>query len=151
MAVLYDTNILLPLARDPSSQESIRRLVNPYQEQEFISIVNAAELRSLGYQNQWGPTKLANIDTLLSSLLVINIDAPAQIDRYVEIDVFSRRKHATRKMETSARKMSKNDLWIATTCSLFNLRLITADGDFDHLNGKFLKLSKFTPEALIGG
>lgn len=36
--------------------------------------------------------------------------------------------------------MGKNDIWIAATASVFNLRLITTDKDFDHLDGVYIDL-----------
>jgi len=38
--------------------------------------------------------------------------------------------------------MGKNDLWIAATASVTGAGLMTIDGDFDHLDGKFLELIK---------
>jgi predicted nucleic acid-binding protein len=45
-------------------------------------------------------------------------------------------------MGTTARKMGKNDLWIAATAHLLNATLITTDNDFDHLKDAFIKLHK---------
>ena len=42
----------------------------------------------------------------------------------------------------SARNMGKNDLWIAATASVYNLRLLTTDNDFGHLDSQFLNLAK---------
>lgn len=36
--------------------------------------------------------------------------------------------------------MGKNDLWIAATASAFDITLVTTDKDFNHLDGKFIKL-----------
>ena len=41
--------------------------------------------------------------------------------------------------------MGKNDLWIAATAYITNSRLVTADGDFDHLNNVFIDLIKIKP------
>jgi tRNA(fMet)-specific endonuclease VapC len=40
--------------------------------------------------------------------------------------------------------MGKNDLWIAATASLLNLKLVTTDRDFDHLETSFLSLQKIS-------
>jgi tRNA(fMet)-specific endonuclease VapC len=45
--------------------------------------------------------------------------------------------------------MGKNDLWIAATASLLNLKLVTTDGDFDHLDSSFLSLHKVLPTELL--
>ncbi len=145
MAVLYDTNVLFIIARDPTKEQLIRNKVNPNQEQEAISIVIAGELRSLVLQNGWGARRLANVEMLLAKMVIIGINSDMLVNRYVEIDVFSQ--GANPKMplpgpDKSARNMGKNDLWIAATASLFNLRLITTDGDFDHLDKQFVRLGK---------
>ena len=146
MAVLYDTNILFAIARDPSQEQIIRNKVNPNHEQEVISIVVVAELWSLVRQNGWGAKRLVQVETLLQKMVVIRIDSDLLVDRYVEIDVFSQGKNSEKRLpdlNKSARNMGKNDLWIAATASLFNLQLITTDGDYDHLVTTFLRLSKF--------
>jgi tRNA(fMet)-specific endonuclease VapC len=64
----------------------------------------------------------------------------------VEIDVYSQGRNPKLKLpgpNKSARNMGKNDLWIAATASPFNLRLITTDGDSEHLAPHFLRLSQF--------
>jgi len=38
--------------------------------------------------------------------------------------------------------MGKNDLWIAATGSHFNLKLLTADKDFAHLNKVYLEVEE---------
>jgi tRNA(fMet)-specific endonuclease VapC len=45
--------------------------------------------------------------------------------------------------------MGKNDLWIAATASLLNLKLITTDADFDHLDSSFISLQKLLPTELL--
>ncbi len=42
----------------------------------------------------------------------------------------------------SARNMGKNDLWIAATAHILGAKLLTTDGDFNHLDGVFLDLKK---------
>ena len=38
--------------------------------------------------------------------------------------------------------MGKNDLWIAATAAVTGAKLLSADNDFDHLNGTFLDFEK---------
>lgn len=61
---------------------------------------------------------------------------------YAEIAVYSQSKHLILKLPTSARKMGKNDLWIAATAAVHNATLIFTDADFDHLDGLFLYFDK---------
>lgn len=64
------------------------------------------------------------------------------IERYAEIDAYSQGKLKGEKVDFSSRNMGKNDLWIAATASIFDLELITTDRDFEHLNPRFLKLTR---------
>jgi tRNA(fMet)-specific endonuclease VapC len=63
---------------------------------------------------------------------------------YSEIDVYSQSKHPTLHLPTSARKMGKNDLWIAATAAVHNAVLLSSDADFEHLDGLFLYFEKIT-------
>ena len=40
--------------------------------------------------------------------------------------------------------MGKNDIWIAATAQVTDSILVTADSDFDHLEGGFIDLVKIT-------
>ena len=53
------------------------------------------------------------MEELLFRLVILDINVPEIIDRYVEIDCYSKGKHLTRAGNFSAIKMGKNDLWIA--------------------------------------
>ena len=67
------------------------------------------------------------------------------LDAYAEIDTYSKGKLIERPLPTglTARKMGKNDLWIAATTYLTQATLITNDNDFDHLDGIYFKIIKF--------
>jgi tRNA(fMet)-specific endonuclease VapC len=45
--------------------------------------------------------------------------------------------------------MGKNNLWIAATAALPGLKLVTTDGDFDHLHEVFFDLQKLKPTDLL--
>jgi tRNA(fMet)-specific endonuclease VapC len=57
---------------------------------------------------------------------------------YAEIDVYSQSHHPILRLPTSARKMGKNDLWIAATAAILNATLLSTDADFEHLDNLFL-------------
>ena len=69
-------------------------------------------------------------------------DNNSLIQMYSEIDAYSQSQHPTLRLPTSARKMGKNDLWIAATTAVHNATLISTDADFDHLDGLFLYFEK---------
>ncbi|MBK6731110.1 MAG: PIN domain-containing protein [Bacteroidetes bacterium] len=67
------------------------------------------------------------------------------IDSYTKIDAFSKRKIKDKSenlLKGSARKMGKNDLWIAALAYSLNIPLMTADSDFDHLNRTLIEVIK---------
>jgi tRNA(fMet)-specific endonuclease VapC len=109
----------------------------PYLE-EYISIVTVAEIRSLAIQFGWGDARLHKMAEVLSELPTIDISGTEILDRYVEIDCYSKRKHSSRVSDFSAIKMGKNDLWIAATASSYECSLLTMDLDFQHLHGEFI-------------
>jgi tRNA(fMet)-specific endonuclease VapC len=113
LRIIYDTNILLQILRDDRSISKLQTIYNLYDVEEFISLVTVAEIRSLSIQFQWGANRRAKMEELLFRLAILDINAPEIIDRYVEIDCYSKGKHLTRASNFSAIKMGKNDLWIA--------------------------------------
>ena len=55
---------------------------------------------------------------------------------YADIDAYC---------EAHGRKLGKNDLWIAATSAVAKAHLLTADKDFDLLDGVFLQRTYFDP------
>ena len=86
--------------------------------EDFVSIVTVAEIRSLAIQFNWGNTRINKMKEVLSDLSTLDINSPEIVDRYVEIDYYSKRKHPDLVSDFSAIKMGKNDLWIAATASV---------------------------------
>jgi tRNA(fMet)-specific endonuclease VapC len=82
-------------------------------------------------------------------LEVLDINVPEIIDRYVEIDCYSKGKHLTRASNFSAIKMGKNDLWIAATASVYECKLLTMDWDFGHLRDEFVDVVYITPSTFM--
>jgi tRNA(fMet)-specific endonuclease VapC len=146
MDFVLDTNILVYFVRNDAY---IRQLDNQYSlfsanNATFISIVSVGEIRSLAHQFSWGEGKLKRMNYFLQALRPFPIDGDEITAAYADIDAFSKGQHPTLKLppKTTARKMGKNDLWIAATTTLFNATLLTGDDDFSHLSPQFLKLEK---------
>jgi tRNA(fMet)-specific endonuclease VapC len=106
--------------------------------EEYISIATVAEIRSLAIQFGWGYSRMGKMNEVLAELPVIDISSSDIIDRYVEIDCYSKRKHSSLKSDFAAINMGKNDLWIAATASVYECCLLTMDLDFQHLHEKFV-------------
>lgn len=144
---LLDTNIVLAYLREAPIYRQIeaeQRLSAP-ETIILISVVTKAELLSIGVQNNWGEKKMNALSTLLHKLIIIDInEADSKLMKaYALIDAFSQGKLLTKSLGTSARNMGKNDLWIAATAHVTASALITADHDFDHLDGHFIQLIKY--------
>ena len=147
--IVIDTCVIIHIVRDSSSGTNcLAKLAeldpNP---NIIISVVTKAELESFSKQNNWGTNKLSNLNLFLSNATIIDIKATDKplLGKYVQIDGYSKGKLPDNNgdlMIGSARKMGKNDLWIAATASAINVSLMTTDGDFDHLNGKLIDVIK---------
>ena len=144
MRYLLDTNILLIYLRNQQTKDYIDRSYQPFDLPNIplISVVTKGEIKSIGLKNRWGTTRLRSLDVFLDQLVVVDINAEDIISRYATIDAFSQDKLADNPLGSTARNMGKNDLWIAATASVTNAKLTTTDGDFDHLNTKYLDLIK---------
>jgi tRNA(fMet)-specific endonuclease VapC len=147
LRIIYDTNILLQILRDGQSSTKLQNIFDLSDAEESISLVTLAEIRSLSIQFRWGVNRRAKMEELLVRLVVLDINIPEIIDRYVEIDCYSKGKHLTRTSSFSAIKMGKNDLWIAATASVYECKLLTMDLDFGHLRDEFVDVVYITPST----
>ena len=145
---ILDTSVVLHFIRGSGLYVQIEKehnLTNP-NSTILISIVTKGELLSLGKQLNWtDPKKLQKLNTGLDhSYIIIDINNDNNLlQAYSDIDAYSQGKLAGRASGFSARNMGKNDLWIAATAYVTNSVLITADDDFDHLNGSFINIIKY--------
>jgi tRNA(fMet)-specific endonuclease VapC len=149
LRVLYDTNILLQILRQSDSVERLQAHLGSNYLQEYISIVTVAEIRSLAIQFSWGQKNIQRMGEFLSAIPILDINSPDILDRYVEIDCYSKRKHPNLSSDFAAIKMGKNDLWIAATASVYECGLLTMDKDFQHLNIKFVNVVYIRKEIFI--
>jgi tRNA(fMet)-specific endonuclease VapC len=147
LQIIYDTNILLQILRDDRSIHKLQNTANLYDVEESISLVTVAEIRSLSIQFRWGAIRRAKMEASILGLEILDINVPEIIDRYVEIDCYSKGKHLTRTSNFSAIKMGKNDLWIAATASVYGCKLLTMDLDFGHLLDEFVDVVYITPST----
>jgi tRNA(fMet)-specific endonuclease VapC len=149
LRIIYDTNVLLQILRDDRSISKLQTIYNLYDVEESISLVTVAEIRSLSIQFRWGAIRRAKMEASILGLEVLDINLPEIIDRYVEIDCYSKGKHLTRAGNFSAIKMGKNDLWIAATDSVYECKLLTTDLDFGHLRDEFVDVVYITPSTFM--
>jgi len=150
MNLLLDTNIILNILR-AKDFVAINNFINPDNSLLYISIVSEAELKSLAIRNKWGVERKNKLDSFLNILNIIDINQ-LSVNIYADIDAYSQRSNPDFESYSfnTPRNMGKNDLWIASLTALLNLKLVTTDSDFDHLNKVFFEVMKvgqadFTP------
>ena len=142
MDYLLDTNIILIYLRGKAERTIIEAQYDPFgvQNNPIISVVTVGEIKSIAKRNYWGTRKLDLLNNILNSLIITDINSRDVIEAYAEIDAFSQGKLKERPLNTSARNMGKNDLWIAATAHVTKATLLTMDRDFEHLKGEYLEL-----------
>jgi tRNA(fMet)-specific endonuclease VapC len=145
MTYIWDTNILLYSVSEEVFLEKLNKrfdIFNPLNT-NLISAVTIGEIYSIALRNRWGSKRMSNLAQKLKLVTPIPVtDDLNLIQMYAEIDVYSQNQHPSLKMTTSARKMGKNDLWIAATTAIYNATLLSSDLDFEHLDGLFLYFEK---------
>lgn len=144
MEYLLDTNIVLIYARGNNLTKKIEEELQLLSgdNQLVISVVTVGEIKSLAIKNSWGERKVAKLSQLLYKFIVADINVEEITERYAEIDAYSQGKLPGKKGKFNSRNMGKNDLWIAATGSVLQVVIVTTDGDFDHLDGEYIKLKK---------
>jgi tRNA(fMet)-specific endonuclease VapC len=145
--LVIDTCVLIHIVRETVTGKNCIDTISKLNEDVniIISVVTKAEMESFALQNQWGTKKIEKFEKVLGNVTVIDINHNdnSLLSEYSQIDSYSKGKGVSkngRKINGSARKMGKNDLWIAATASALDVTLITTDGDFDHLSPDFIKV-----------
>jgi tRNA(fMet)-specific endonuclease VapC len=148
MTYLLDTNILVYYITDPKKLSFFEKQHQPFSNKNVavISIVTDAEMKSIAIQRGWGAKKIKQLDQLLGQFLKIPVQSERQIKVYAEIDAYSKHKDPVRTYPAgyASNTVGKNDLWIAATAHITNSKLVTTDGDFDHLDGVFVDVIKLS-------
>ena len=148
MLYLLDTNILIYIIRGKRQFFfETYGLDNP-SNQVVYSVVTIGELRSFAVRNKWGIAKCQMMENLLLEFGAIDVNTNSILNKYAEIDAFSKGKLENRPLSISSRTMGKNDIWIAATTSVLNATLLTTDNDFNHLQNEFIEL-QFIDNQLI--
>ncbi|WP_438035177.1 PIN domain-containing protein [Sorangium sp. So ce204] len=126
---LLDTSVILPLVRGNALGRYIdeRFGLRSAAQRPLVSVVSLGEVRALALRNAWGDAKLKALSNALDNLVVVDINHPAVLDAYVQLDLVSQ------SHPDGARNMGKNDLWIEACAKASGATLLTTDDDFSHL------------------
>lgn len=142
MNYLLDTNIIVIYGRDSDLADEIEKEYGLFSGDHNLGIssVTLGEIDSLTKQFGYGLRRKARLNELLENMFIIDINIQSIIDRYGDIDAYSQGKLESVPLKGTARNMGKNDLWIASTASVYAMELITTDKDFNHLKDVFVDL-----------
>jgi tRNA(fMet)-specific endonuclease VapC len=146
---LLDTNILLYYLRQDTTWYKIQHQYNLHKSNNFVSNINLGELWSIGIRNEWGQRRIKELENISSQFTIIDTNVASIIKCYGEIDAYSQGKLKGKPLGHSARNMGKNDIWIAAMASVLDLRLITTDLDFTHLDKVYLDLQLVDIQKLV--
>ena len=148
---VLDTGIVLGLLRAAPYAQHVLDTFHPFAAPNLAiqSITTVAELEALGFRRNWGKTKLDKLDELVRKIPQQDINHPAIIRQYVEIDAYRQNGHPDKLLPQgeSAFAMGDNDIWIAATATALNATLLTTDKDFQRLDGVFLPVVYIDPKA----
>ncbi len=149
MNLLLDTNILLYINR-ANDVRGILRFINPDNSPFYLSVISEAEIGSIAIRKKWGVKRLDFLAGLLNEANIVEINQ-SFVKTYIEIDTYSQRLNPNFEKYPfdTPRNMGKNDLWIASLAAWLGLKLITTDGDFDHLRDVFFEVKKIKPAEFI--
>ncbi len=148
MTYLFDTNIVLGYIRQNNVAASTASILDLTDDNDIlISVVTVGELWSIARQSGWGELRRKELQQLLDTYSWVKVDNDDLLYRYADIDAFSQNKLPGRPLNTTARNMGKNDLWIVATASLLGATLLTTDKDFDHLHNQFVDVVRLDPQT----
>ncbi|WP_437646673.1 type II toxin-antitoxin system VapC family toxin [Sorangium sp. So ce362] len=130
--VLLDTVIILHLVR---GNEIGRRIdaamgLGERAERPLISIVTVGEALGFAQYRGWGGDKTGRLCAYLEQFVPIDVNDEAVLEGYAAMHAYLVRK---------GRKLSDNDIWIASCARAASATLITTDKDFDPLHGEFIQ------------
>ncbi len=82
------------------------------------------------------------MEVVLQGFSKVLISYAEIMEVYAIIDAYSKNRHPEIPLPpgTTARKMGKNDLWIAATATVLDATLLTTDNDFGHLSPRFFQV-----------
>lgn len=145
--LLLDTNILIIYAREGEPSRRLLSLLRWHggPVDELISVVSVGEALAFARKNGWGERRQAKLREMFRSRVV-----PVDINRQEILEAYARIDYHNEKVQSPARPMGKNDIWIAATAHVLDCELVTTDKDFDHLHGVMLRRRWIDPLSLRG-
>lgn len=143
---VLDTNILLHYVRQSELAQEVERELNLISQNAIpmIASVSIGEMEGFMQRQEWGQAKINRLKKLVEKIAVIDIAAADDqlMNAYATLWNYSKNALPGDKLGKSI-GIGQNDVWIAALAHTAKAALVTTDGDFDHLNGKWITVHKF--------
>lgn len=143
---VLDTNILLHYVRQSELAQEVERELNLISQNAIpmIASVSIGEMEGFVQRQEWGQAKINRLKKLVEKIAVIDIAAADDqlMNAYATLWNYSKNALPSDKLGKSI-GIGQNDVWIAALAHTAKAALVTTDGDFDHLNGKWITVHKF--------
>ena len=143
---VLDTNILLHYVRRTELAQEVERELNLISQNAIpmIASVSIGEMEGFVQRQEWGQAKINRLKKLVEKIAVIDIAAADDqlMNAYATLWNYSKNALPGDKLGNSI-GIGQNDVWIAALAHTAKAALVTTDGDFDHLNGKWITVHKF--------
>lgn len=143
---VLDTNILLHYVRQSELAQEVERELNLISQNAIpmIASVSKGEMEGFVQRQEWGQAKINRLKKLVEKIAVIDIAAADDqlMNAYATLWNYSKNALPGDKLGNSI-GIGQNDVWIAALAHTAKAALVTTDGDFDHLNGKWITVHKF--------
>lgn len=143
---VLDTNILLHYVRQSDLSQKIESELNLLSQEvvPIIASVSIGELEGFTQRLQWGENKIKRLNNLVSKVVVIDITGEDErlMKSYATLMNYSKNALPDNKLGKSV-GIGQNDVWIAALTKTARAELVTTDGDFDHLNKKWITVHKY--------
>ena len=143
---VLDTNILLHYVRRTELAQEVERELNLISQNAIpmIASVSIGEMEGFVQRQEWGQAKINRLKKLVEKIAVIDIAAADDqlMNAYATLWNYSKNALPGDKLGNSI-GIGQNDVWIAALAHTAKAALVTTDGDFDHLNDKWITVHKF--------
>lgn len=138
---LFDSNILFMLERSETFLSYFNahfgKIGSP---NHYITYITLGELKSMANCNRWSNTRKEAFFAFVAEFQFVHLESNEGASAYSEVESYSQNRHPKFKVpDGQARKMGKNDIWIAAAAKLKKMTLVTADKKgFSHFSPEFL-------------
>lgn len=140
---LFDTNILFFLIKNEEKRAIFEAefgvLGSP---NHFVASVTLGELLSMVRRNGWSKKRVEDAEQMYKNFSQQGIDPREIQEAYAEIEMYNQLKHPNfRPADGQAKKMGKNDVWIAAAAKVLGAEVVTTDRKgFSHFIPEFLEV-----------